>query len=198
MVSSIKSVVSALLTALVVNFLFMHDGLAPGGITGLSLVLSVITKIEVSTMSLIISIPMMILSTFVLGKGFGIKTLSIVLLTPLWMRILPKIHLLSAVPQPLQWTLSGIIGGVLIGLSIYLAITNDAATGGTDVLALLIQKKFKKFQISRIILFLDGAIILSTALIHKNFLLAIFSFMSLYVITQTIEFMLKTPQSAKS
>lgn len=193
MASNLRIILSSLLTAIVVNFLFMHDGLAPGGITGLSLVLSTLTKIEVSTMSLIVSVPLLVISTVVLGKGFGIKTLAIILLTPLWMRILPQVHLLGALPEIPQWIISGVVGGILIGTSIYLAIKSDAATGGTDVLALLIQKLIPNVKLSNIILVLDGIIIVSTAMIHKNILLAVFSFISLYVITQTLNRQLKNP-----
>lgn len=193
MVSNLRILLSSLLTAIVVNFLFMHDGLAPGGITGLSLVLSTLTNIEVSTMSLIVSVPLLVISTVVLGKGFGIKTLAIILLTPLWMRILPQVHILAFLPEIPQWIISGLVGGVLIGTSIYLAIKSDAATGGTDVLALLIQKLIPNVKLSNIILVLDGLIIVSTAMIHKNILLAVFSFISLYVITQTLNRQLKNP-----
>lgn len=188
---SLRIVLSSLLTAVVVNFFFMHDGLAPGGITGLALVLSTLLKIEVSTMSLMISLPLLVISTLVLGKGFGIKTLIIILLTPLWMRVLPKYPLLVSLPNLLEWTISGIVGGLLIGFSIYLAIISDAATGGTDVMALLIQKKLKQVPLSRIILALDGIIIVSTAAIHQEVLLALFSFGSLFVITQVLNYMLK-------
>lgn len=188
---SLRIVLSSLLTAVVVNFFFMHDGLAPGGITGLALVLSTLLKIEVSTMSLMISLPLLIISTLVLGKGFGIKTLIIILLTPLWMRVLPKYPLLVSLPNLLEWTISGIVGGLLIGFSIYLAIISDAATGGTDVMALLIQKKLKQVPLSRIILALDGIIIVSTAAIHQEVLLALFSFGSLFVITRVLNYMLK-------
>ncbi len=65
---------AAAITAVAVNFFFTStDGLAPGGITGLSLVCSTVFGIPVSTMSLCISIPLLILSTIVLGKSFGIK-----------------------------------------------------------------------------------------------------------------------------
>ncbi len=193
MVSNLRILLSSLLTAIVVNFLFMHDGLAPGGITGLSLVLSTLTNIEVSTMSLMVSVPLLVISTVVLGKGFGIKTLAIILLTPLWMRILPQVHVLAFLPEIPQWIISGLVGGILIGTSIYLAIKSDAATGGTDVLALLIQKLIPNVKLSNIILVLDGLIIVSTAMIHKNILLAVFSFISLYIITQTLNRQLKNP-----
>ena len=74
-----------------------------------------------------------------------------------------------------------------------MALKSDAATGGTDVLALLIQKKLTKVKLSKIILVLDGLIIVSTAMIHGNVLLAVFSFLSLYVITQTLNYQMKTP-----
>ena len=76
---------SAIFTAMAVNLCFQSTGLAPGGITGLSIIFSLITHIPVSYMSLAISVPLLILATVLLGKGFGVKTLYITLITPcLW------------------------------------------------------------------------------------------------------------------
>ena len=185
---------AAALTALAVNFFFIYTGLAPGGITGLSLVCSTIIKIPVSTMSLCISIPLLILSTLLLGKNFGIKTLYITLITPLFMKIIPIIHvtkILYDIHPILELLIAGLLGGILVGLAIGIALNHDCATGGTDVIALLIQYIFKFLKLRIILFFLDGFVVISSGMIQNDMLIAVFSFLSLLTIIQTIDFVTK-------
>lgn len=186
-----KIVLSSILTACAVNFFFLHDGLAPGGLTGLALVIGSVTGIEVSLMTLLISVPMLIISTLVLGKGFGMKTIIITFLTPLFMKVIPVIWLtqpLTKIHPYLELLVSAGLGGLLIGGSISLALSAKCATGGTDVVALLIQHVFKDLKLSHIILVLDGMIIAATSILHKNIMLGLFSLVSLFVIMQTIQY----------
>lgn len=181
---------AALITAIAVNNFFLHDGLAPGGITGLALVVSSVTNIKVEIMSLMITIPLLIVATLQLGSQFGIKTLYITLMTPLFMKLVPQVWLfenIAAYNIYLELALSGIVGGLLVGTGIALALKSDCATGGTDVIALLINKFIKKIEVSNIIFMLDGTIILASGLIQKNLWISVFSFFSLIVIINTIK-----------
>lgn len=185
---------AAFITAVAVNFFFVDTGLAPGGITGLSLVCSTIIGIPVSTMSLCISIPLLILSTVVLGKSFGIKTLYITLVSPLFMKILPEIHTTQALQEihPIaELIVAGLLGGILVGTAIGIALNHACATGGTDVIALLIQHVFKFLKVSTILFFLDGSVVIASGVITQNVFISIFSFLSLMVIIQTISFVTK-------
>lgn len=182
---------AACITALAVNFFFKTTGLAPGGITGLSLVCSTIIGVPVEYMSLCISIPLLILSTIVLGKGFGIKTLYITLATPIFMHIIPTMHVtktLYDIHPLLELIVAGVCGGLLVGSAIGIALNHACATGGTDVIALLIQHVFKFLKVSVILFFLDGSVVISSGVITQNVLISIFSFLSLLVIIKTISY----------
>lgn len=185
---------AAAITALAVNFFFTSTGLAPGGITGLSIVCSSIIGIPVSTMSLCISIPLLILSTIVLGKSFGIKTLYITLATPLFMQLIPSIHtteMLQEIHPVLELIVAGILGGLLVGSAIGIALNHQCATGGTDVIALLIQHIFKFLKLNIILLVLDGSVVIASGIITNSVFTSIFSFLSLMIIIQTISFITK-------
>lgn len=185
---------AAAITAIAVNFFFVPTGLAPGGITGLSLVCAAIIGIPISTMSLCISIPLLILSTMTLGKSFGMKTLYITLLTPLFMQLLPRLHptmLLAEIHPLLELIVAGTCGGLLVGSAIGIALNHACATGGTDVIALLIQHVFRFLKVSVILLFLDGSVVIASGIITNSILISVFSFLSLMVIIQTISFVTK-------
>lgn len=183
--------ISSLLTAIAVNCFFQCTGLAPGGITGLSIIFSLITKIPVSYMTLCISIPLLILATLLLGKSFGIKTLYITFMTPVFMEIVPTINLftlLPIIPKLIIQIISAIIGGILVGAAIGFALNHDCATGGTDVIALLIQHFFKFFKLSVILFILDGSVVIASGFISGNFMIAILSLFSLFIIINTIKY----------
>lgn len=191
---------AAVITAMAVNFFFVATGLAPGGITGLSLVCSTILGIPVSTMSLCISIPLLILSTLVLGKSFGVKTLYITLMTPLFMKLIPMMHtteLLYEIHPILELAVAGLLGGLLVGSAIGIALNHACATGGTDVIALLIQHVFKFLKVSVILFFLDGSVVIASGIITQNVLISVFSFLSLMIIIQTISFVTKHQLTVK-
>ena len=173
--------IACILTAFAVRFFFSPFLLTPGGITGLSISVSTITNIPVDIISLSISIPLLIISTLVLGKSFGIKTLYITLLTPVCIRLVPSLTIIS------NTLIASVLGGILVGVSIGLALSRSAATGGTDIIALLINKIFKKLDVPTILFILDISIVLSSWAISKDFKTSIYSALSLLVIMQSIK-----------
>ncbi|MEA4875831.1 MAG: YitT family protein [Anaerorhabdus sp.] len=174
--------ISAFLTALAVRLFFTEYALTPGGITGLAITASTITSISVDLISLCISIPLLIISTVFLGGKFGIKTLYVTIMVPLFLRFIPQIHITNSI------VLASILGGLLVGLSIGLAIYRECATGGTDVLAMLIRLLLKKVDLATILFILDMIIVLSSWAISKQFITSICSAVALFVIMQTIKF----------
>ncbi|MBS6396262.1 MAG: YitT family protein [Clostridiales bacterium] len=182
---------SSLLTALAVNCFFQCTGLAPGGITGLAIIFSLITGIPVSSMTLCISVPLLILATVLLGKSFGIKTLYITLMTPVCMSLVPTIDLFAmfpGVPQLVILIIASVLGGLLVGAAIGIALNHDCATGGTDVIALLIQYFFKFLKLSVILFVLDGSVVIASGFISGNFMIAVLSLFSLLIIIRTIKY----------
>lgn len=183
--------VSAAFTAMAVNLFFQHTGLAPGGITGLCIIFSKITGLPVDIMSLCISIPLLVLGILLLGKSFGIKTLYITFATPICMRLIPAVHITAFLKQfnpILELTFAAIVGGLLVGAAIGIALNRECATGGTDLIALLIQHFVNFLKVPSILFVLDGSVVIASGIINQNIMIAIFSFLSLMIIIKTISF----------
>ncbi|PBG49460.1 YitT family protein [Clostridioides difficile] len=174
--------VSAFLMALAVNFFFAEHTLAPGGITGLSVVLSTFLSMPVENISLGISMPLLVMGLLFLGKGFGIKTLYITLMGPFFLKVIPQTHITD------NLLVAGVIGGLLVGTAIGIAIIRGCSTGGTDLVAMLINKVIKFLKLPVILFMLDGFIIVATGIISKNFMISIYSLISLLLIIKTIGF----------
>ncbi|MCI6275612.1 MAG: YitT family protein [Clostridium sp.] len=176
---------SSILTAMAVNFFFKEHNLAPGGITGASIIGSNFTGIPVEVMSLSISIPLLIMGIIFLGKSFGIKTLYITLMSPVFLKLIPELHITD------NLLIAGIIGGLLVGTAIGIAIVRNCATGGTDLAAMLINKVVKFVKLPIILFILDGMIVVGSGVISKNFMISVYSLLSLFVIINTINFITK-------
>ncbi|NJI80920.1 YitT family protein [Clostridioides difficile] len=174
--------ISALLMALAVNLFFAEHTLAPGGITGLSVVLSTFLSMPVENISLGISMPLLVMGVLFLGKGFGIKTLYITLMGPLFLKVIPQTHITD------NLLVAGIIGGLLVGTAIGIAIIRGCSTGGTDLVAMLINRIIKFLKLPVILFILDGFIIVASGIISKNFMISIYSLISLILIIKTIGF----------
>ncbi|HBH3601434.1 TPA: YitT family protein [Clostridioides difficile] len=174
--------ISAFLMALAVNFFFAEHTLAPGGITGLSVVLSTFLSMPVENISLGISMPLLVMGLLFLGKGFGIKTLYITLMGPLFLKVIPQTHITD------NLLVAGVIGGLLVGTAIGIAIIRGCSTGGTDLVAMLINKVIKFLKLPVILFMLDGFIIVTSGIISKNFMISIYSLISLLLIIKTIGF----------
>ncbi|TCL57302.1 putative 5xTM membrane YitT family protein [Kineothrix alysoides] len=171
---------SSVLMACAVNFFFAEHTLAPGGITGISIIIAEVTKIPMSYASLAISGPLLILGVVFLGKSFGIKTLYITFATPVFLKIIPEIHVTNSLPA------AAIAGGLLVGAGIGLALIRGCATGGTDLMALLLNKIIRFLKLPVILFLLDGTVVILSGIISRDYTVAIFSLVSLFVIIQTI------------
>lgn len=186
---------SSLLMAVAVNFFFREHTLAPGGITGMSIIINAISGIPMEYVTLGISVPLLIMGIIFLGKSFGIKTLYITLTNPLFLKIVPVTHITNSL------FVAGILGGLLVGTGIGIALVRGCATGGTDLISLLINKVLKFLKLPVILFALDGTVVILSGVITKNYVVSIFSFISLFIIVQSINFItskfgIKTSQPA--
>ena len=86
--------------------------------------------------------------------------------------------------------LSVIFGGVLYGLGIGMSFAAGASTGGTDIIGRIIQSKFSFVPIGKMLLFVDGVIILISLLVFKNIELTLFGILTLFISSYSIDFII--------
>ncbi len=164
-------------TILAAGFVYFINpyNIVPGGVYGASIVLhNLFPTIQVGTFGYMFDIPLLILSVILLGTRLGARTIVAALFTPLAMNFLswisyPSEEALHALdPSQLlggcmdmtdHLMLTSIIGAAVIGLGSGIVVRNQATTGGTDIVAMMLQK-FCNLRFSRAILLVDGVVIL--------------------------------------
>lgn len=115
------------------------NGLASGGLTGLCTILQYGTGIPVGLTYPIINIILIVLGIVVLGKSFGVKTLYVIALSSALFEILPHFPVLEVTDFP-DKLLVAIVGATLESVGIGLILLRGGSTGGTDIVAMIINK----------------------------------------------------------
>lgn len=149
-------------------------GIVPGGVYGASIVLhSLFPSIQVGTFGYMFDIPLLILSVLLLGSRLGGRTIAAALSTPFIMNaiswlVYPSQAALEALDpaQMLQGTmnmtdhlmLTTLVGSAIIGIGQGIVVRNQATTGGSDIVAMIIQKYFH-IKFSTAILLVDAFVV---------------------------------------
>ena len=114
------------------------NGLASGGLTGLCTIIQYGTGIPVGLTYPIINIILLILGFLSLGKAFGFKTIYVIALTSLLFDLLPKFPQLEVMMD--EKFLVALVGATLESIGIGLVLLRGGSTGGTDIIAMMINK----------------------------------------------------------
>ena len=143
------------------------NGLVGGGVTGISAVIYYITGFPVSYSFFIINGILLLIALRVLGKGFGVKTVYAISIVTVFLRFLPDLIPLEVIEDIAISNgklLSAIIGGASSGVGIAITFTQGGSSGGTDIVALMINK-YRNISPGRLILTIDIFVIASSLLI---------------------------------
>ena len=128
--------------------------IAPGGLTGLTTILNFHFGLPIGITSLALNIPLLIAGWKVNGPRFVIRTIFATILFSF------LIDLLSFKPLSLDPMLASVFGGVILGIGIALIMRGGATTGGTDLLARIVHRKFPVISTGAFLFAFDLAVIL--------------------------------------
>jgi len=187
--SKTKSVLLTILGTMITGFgigvFLTPNKIVGGGVSGLSTILFHALSIPVGISFLVINLLFLLIGFKILGKSFTFKTLLGAALISVFTQAF------SFIPFYTENTmLATIFGGVLYGLGIGLGFAAGASTGGTDILGRLIQYKCPTVPIGKLLLFVDGIIILVSLIIFRNLELTLFGIISLFISSTTIDFVI--------
>lgn len=173
------------LIAIALNLFFDPFNIAPGGISGLSIVISSVTNLSLSFLSLLFNIPLFLIACKILSKKDMIKTLAGVTLLTLCLKLTSSLSNLTVTNDLLLATISG---SVLLGIGLGIIFRINGTTGGTDLIGLLVNK-FLPFISSAVLMGIaDFIVVVLSGIISKEIEIALYSALSVYLIVKVIDF----------
>ena len=143
------------------------NNLIGGGVTGIASIVQYATGIKIGYTYFVVNVGLLIAALFVLGKGFGDKTVYAIILASLGMNVMQAVipeDIVTILATDNGKLMSTIMGGILAGAGMGMTMSQGGSTGGTDIIALIVNK-YRNVSPGRMILFMDVAIILSSLLV---------------------------------
>lgn len=160
---------------------------APGGATGLAILINRFTGLPIGTLNFLINIPLLAAAWVYLGKGKTVKTLKTV-------AILTVILDFIVTPYIPVYTgdkmVSCIFGGVLVGASLALVFMRGSTTGGGDIVAKLLQKFRPHMQTGTAVMMTDLVIIAASMVVFRNIEAGLYGLITMTVSTYVIDMIL--------
>ncbi len=157
-----------------------------GGITGLSALIYYATDIPVAIPFFVMNVILLAIGIKSLGLGFGIKTVYGAVVLSVFFGILQPL-----ITEPIvdDRFMSAILGGILGGASVGLVFTQGGSTGGTDIIAMIINK-YRNISHGRIILYLDLIIISSSYFLFQSLEVMVYGYVTMAVASYSIDMLL--------
>lgn len=171
--------------------------IVPGGVYGAGIVLHYLfPEIQVGTFGLMFDVPLLLIGIKFFGGMFGARTVVAALLTPLFMNTLTEI--IGSDPSQIfggridlsdDMLLACLFGAVLVGVGVGFIIKTRATTGGTDIIAMLLNK-YTGMTFSRGLLIVDSCVVVFGIIVMGDWLIPLYSLITIFVITRLIDYVI--------
>ena len=171
---------------------FLDPGkIAPGGLTGVAMILKHLWGWDIGITSLLLNIPLFIVGYRAMGRVFAFRSLVATVLFSLAIDLLP----LQAIPvEPILGTL---YGGILLGIGLGFILRGGATTGGTDMVARLVHK-YLPFMSVGMFLFLIDCVVVVAAWIFIGSSEALYALVCIFVSGKAVDMVMLGLSSNKA
>ncbi|WP_195946044.1 YitT family protein [Paraclostridium bifermentans] len=184
LLQSLGLVVGCIFMSIGINMFFKPYTIAPGGLSGLSLVLGKLTGLPIPVVMLAIGIPLVIFSIKILGVKDSIKTLIGMTVFSIVLGVTSSLSNFDVTKDVLLCSISG---ALCLGIGLGIVLKMDASTGGTDLIALMLNRAFPSIPLSKFMVILDGMVVISAGIASKNLETALYSGVALYIIVKIVD-----------
>ncbi|MBP3523589.1 MAG: YitT family protein [Clostridia bacterium] len=177
-------VLGTFLAALSLSLFFLPYDIAPGGISGISTVLSSVLPLSVGLLSFLLNVPLFLLGWRTVGWRFAVRSFIAMSLMSLFIDLVPVRDVSGNV------MLASVFGGVLLGVGLGLVVRAGATTGGTDMAAKMIHNRVAFLSIATILFMIDGLVV-AVAGLAFGLQAALWALISLFVSSQMMDTVIK-------
>ncbi len=184
--------IASFIYAVAVSLFLDPNQLAPGGITGIAVILSFLTVIPTGMWYLIMNIPVMILGLWKLGWKVIVSTLYSILLISWFTDLIAVIPPVTTDPLA-----AAIAGAALQAISLAAIFRAGATTGGTDIIVKVLRLRYKHIKTGVLLFILDLVVVVSSGIVFRNFNIALYAMIVVVLTSYIIDVVLYGRDGAK-
>ncbi len=171
-----------------------------GGVTGISAIIYYATGVEIQISYFIINAVFLGFALKILGPKFSLKTIYAIFMLTFLLWFFQQVFRDDSgnLPQILgtgQDFMACVIGASLLGFGIGIVFTNNGSTGGTDIIALIVNK-YKDVTLGRMMMYCDIIIISSCYFIFQDWRRVVFGFVTLFIMSVIIDWVVNSTRQS--
>lgn len=183
---------AACLYAAAVSMLLDPNDIAPGGVTGIAILLNRFVQIPTGTINLLLNVPIVALGLWKFGVRFICSTMYALALITVFMNLLSPY---GAVTDDLL--IAAVLGGALIGAALALVFRSGATTGGVDIIVKVLRTKWKHIKTNVLFLAFDSMVIIASWLVFGDLTVAFYAGIAVVVSSVVMDKFLYGSDEAK-
>lgn len=183
--------IGSILAAIGLEIFLIPNNIVDGGIVGISIMLSYLSKFPLGLFIFLLNIPFLMLGYNHIGKTFVISTLFSITSLAVWVTIL---HPIPGLTEDLL--LASVFGGIILGIGVGLIIRYGGSLDGTEIVAIILDKR-TGFSVGEIVMFFNIFILSSAGLIF-GWDKAMYSLIAYFIAFKMIDITIKGLEETKS
>lgn len=168
------------------------NNLAPGGVSGIAVILNRLSGVETGTLYFLLNVPIMILGVWKFGWRFIVRTAYAIVMTSFFTNMLARYGALTDDPL-----LAALAGSVLIAVGIGLVFKAGATTGGTDVIIKVIRQKYRHLKTGFLFQCTDIVIVTISGLVFRDLNIALYALIAVLITGKALDYVLYGGDEAK-
>ena len=181
----------SIIAAIGLEIFLVPNNIIDGGVVGISIMVSHVTGLPLSLFLVVLNIPFLYLGYVQIGKTFALSTLFSILSLSYWVSVL---HPIPGLTNDLF--LAAIFGGIIIGIGVGLIIRYGGSLDGTEIVAILMDKR-TSFSVGEIIMFFNLFILTSAGFVF-SWDKAMYSLVAYYVAFKVIDIVIEGLDESKA
>lgn len=188
-------IIGCFLLALSFVLFFDPHSVAPGGLTGLAIIINYLIGIPLWVVNLFFNIPLFIIAYKVLTKRECLKTILGIGFFTLGLKLCESFASLQITDDVLLATLTG---GVILGFGLGIIFKINGTTGGTDLIGLILNRWFPSISVPKLMGVADFVVVVSSILATGKIEIGLYSALGLYIAVVVSDMVIQGIYSAKS
>ncbi|KGR74358.1 YitT family protein [Ureibacillus manganicus] len=169
----IIAIFGSLIVAFAFNSFLVPYEILSGGISGIAILIGLITPFNIGLMNLLLNLPLIILGYYKLGKTITVNTIICVVSLSVFLFLVP------VAPVTDNILLSTIFGGIIAGVGVGLILKYSGTSGGLDIIAIIVSRS-SNFSVGLLLTAMNGIIVLISGAFF-DWEIALYTLLSIYL-----------------
>lgn len=184
--------IASLIYAIGISLFLDPNNLAPGGVTGIAIILNRLIPVATGTLVILLNIPILVIGLWKFGFRFLVSTIYATMISSVFINLLDPLEPITKDPM-----LAAIIGGAFCAIALGFIFRADATTGGTDIVVKLLRLRFQHLKTGRLFFLTDVFIVSLSGFVFGNIDTVFYALISVMIMSVLFDAVLYGTDGAK-